>query len=288
MGQKLFHIGTTLSVGKNSFNAHNVIVSKILLEMEHASINNLDNIIVCGEDESEDLILTISESYPKAVVSVQTIEAMEVTNLDHFSTEASFIVPAAVAEEYFAEMDKKLAGINLLPGYIKEEQKVFQLGWQGYLMMALVILSAIFFLNTIFSNIASSKEKDKEISRLLMIEAQHKEMADKIKSYENKMQNVDQTKAVLNQLSSGTGILSVQLKKVADFTNQKRNMWMNHLTMDEQKNVKLGGFTFSRIVVKDLSDSYNGAILQNILYEPLRDTRAFKFSIDAGNLMGGK
>ena len=47
------------------------------------------------------------------------------------------------------------------------------------------------------------------------------------------------------------------------------------------------GFTFSRIVVKELSDSYNGAILQNILYEPLRDTRTFKFSINAGNLMGG-
>jgi hypothetical protein len=33
-GNKLNHIGATLSVGKNSFNAHNVIVSKILLEME--------------------------------------------------------------------------------------------------------------------------------------------------------------------------------------------------------------------------------------------------------------
>ena len=155
-------------------------------------------------------------------------------------------------------------------------------------MIGVIILSAIFFINKTFSNIVSSKEKDNEISKLLVIQAQNKETVEKIKSYESKIQNVDQTKAVLNQLSSGTGIVSVQMKKLSNFANQKRNMWMNQLTMDKQKNVKLGGYTFSRIIVKELSDSYNGAILQNILFEPLRETRAFKFSIDAGNLMGGK
>lgn len=287
-GNKLFHIGATLSVGKNSFNAHNVIVSKILLEMEHGGVNSLENIIICGEDESEDLLVTVSEAYPDAKVSFQEIESVEIQGVDSFSTESAFIIPAAVAEEYFAELDRKLEGINLLPNYIKEEQKVFQLGWQGYLMLALIVLSAAFFINKTFSNIVSSNEKDIEISKLLLMEAKNKATVEKIKSYENKIQNVDQVKSVLNQLSSGTGILSIQMKKLSGFSNQKRNMWMNQLVMDKQKNVKLGGFTFSRIVVKELSDSYNGAILQNILYEPLRDTRAFKFTIDAGNLMGGK
>ncbi len=286
-GDKLFHIGSTLSVGKNSFNAHNVIVSKILLEMEHGAISNIENIIICGEDETEDLLLVVSEAYPAANVTFQEIESVEIEGVDSFSTESSFIIPAAVAEEYFAELDKKMAGINLLPNYIKEEQKIIQLGWQGYLMIGLIILSAVFFINKTFSNIVSSKEKDNEINKLLVIQAQNKETVEKIKSYESKIQNVDQTKAVLNQLSSGTGIVSVQMKKLSNFANQKRNMWMNQLAMDKQKNVKLGGYTFSRIIVKELSDSYNGAILQNILFEPLRETRAFKFSIDAGNLMGG-
>lgn len=286
-GDKLFHIGSTLSVGKNSFNAHNVIVSKILLEMEHGAISSIENIVVCGEDATEDLLFVVSEAYPKAKVTFQEIENVEIENVDSFSTESSFIIPAAVAEEYFAEEDKKLKGINLLPSYIKEEQRIFQIGWQGYIMLALIILSAVFFINKTFSNIVSSKDKDAEISKLLLIEAQNKATVEKIKSYDSKIQNVDQTKAILNQLSRGTGILSTQMKKVSNFTNQKRNLWINKLLMDKQKNIKLEGFTFSRIIVKELSDSYNGAILQNILYEPLRDTRTFKFSIDAGNLIGG-
>ena len=286
-GDKLFHIGSTLSVGKNSFNAHNVIVSKILLEMEHGAISSIENIVVCGEDESEDLLFVVSEAYPKAKVLFQEIEDVEIENVDSFSTESSFIIVAAVAEEYFAEQDKQLEGINLLPNYIKEEQKIFQIGWQGYLMLALIVLSAGFFINKTFSNIVSSKEKDTEINKLLLIEAQNKATVEKIKSYENKIQNVDQTKTILNQLSSGTEILSVQMKKLSNFANQKRNMWMNQLKIDKQKNMTLGGFTFSRIIVKELSDSYKGAVLQNIVYEPLRDTRTFKFSIDAGNLLGG-
>ena len=287
-GDKLFHIGSTLSVGKNSFNAHNVIVSKILLEMEHGAVSSIENIIICGEDETEDLLTIVGEAYPKAKVIFQDIESIDIQGVDSFSTESSFIIPAAVAEEYFAELNKQLEGINLLPNYIKEEQKFIQLGWQGYLMVALIILSAVFFINKTFSNIVSSNEKDTEISKLLLIQAQNKAIVDKIKSYENKIQNVDQTKTVLNQLSSGTGILSTQMKKLSNFANGKRNMWMNELTMDKQKDLKLGGFTFSRIIVKELSDSYKGAILQNIVYEPLRDTRTFKFLINAGNLMGGK
>jgi len=129
--------------------------------------------------------------------------------------------------------------------------------------------------------------KDQEIKRLLRIEAQNKETVSKIKSYESRIANVDQIQATLNQLSSGTGILSNQLRKLSDFTNYRRNLWMNELSMDEMKNVKLGGFTFSRRAVRELSDSYKGATLKSIIFEPLRETRSFKFSIDAGNILGG-
>ena len=109
----------------------------------------------------------------------------------------------------------------------------------------------------------------------------------KLKSYDNKINNVDRTKAILNQLSVGREILSAQMKKLSDFTNQNRNIWISQLTVDKNKNLKLGGYTLSRKVVKNLSDSYNGSILQNIVYDPLRETRIFKFAVDAGNLAGG-
>jgi hypothetical protein len=281
-GNKLHHIGATVSVGKNSFNAHNVIASKILFEMENGLVSNINNIILCGEDNSEELIAVINEAYPLAEIKIQNIESVEIRELDSFSTTSSFIIPVAVAQEYFDEIDKKFSGLNLLPGYVKEEQKLINLQWHGYLMIFLILLSAGFFLTKIYSNNQELASKNSEINKFNVVEEQNRDAVDKIKSYENKIANVGQTKAVLSQLSAGTGILSNQLKKIANFTNQDRIMWISSINMDERKDLVISGYTFSRTRVKDLADAYNGSILENIIYDPLRETRAFKFKVDAG------
>jgi hypothetical protein len=286
-GNKLHHIGGTVSVGKNSFNSHNVIASKILFEMENGLVSNIDNIIICGEDNSEELLSVINEAYPLADIKLQNIESVEIRELDSFSTTSSFIIPAAVAQEYFDEIDKKFTGLNLLPSYIKEEQKVINLQWHGYLMILLILFSAGFFLTKIYSNNQELAAKNNEISKFNAVEEQNRDAVEQIRSYENKIANVGQTKAVLNQLSGGTGILSHQLKKIANFISQDRIIWISSINMDEKKDLVLSGYTFSRRRVKDLADSYNSSILENIIYEPLRDTRAFKFKIDAGIIPAG-
>ncbi len=165
-GEQTMHISSTISVGKNSFNAHNVIVSKILLEMEHAGTNKIDRMIVCGEDESEEFIHTIQEAYPLTIVSKLKFKDLEVENIDSFSSLSSFTIPIAVAEEYFDEMEKKLSGINLLPNYLREEQKLFHFGWQSYLMMILIFASAFFFSYKYVANQQRMKEMDNEIGRI--------------------------------------------------------------------------------------------------------------------------
>src|ERR1035437_6744792 len=287
-GNKLHHIGATVSVGKNSFNAHNVIASKILFEMENGLVSNIDNIIICGEDNSEELISVINEAYPLADIRIQNIESVEIRELDAFSTTSSFIIPAAVAQEYFDEKEKKYSGLNLLPNYVKEEQKVINLQWHGYLMIFLILLSAGFFITKIYSNNRELAAKNSEISKFNVIEEQNRGAVEQIKSYENKIANVGQTKAILTQLSGGTGILSSQIKKIANFTNQDKIMWISSINMDEQKDLLITGYTFSRRTVKDLADAYRGSILENIIYDPLRDTRAFKFKVDAGIIPAGE
>lgn len=285
-GNKLLHIGSTLSVGKNSFDAHNVIVRKILLAMDHVSVSNLKNIVLCGEDNSDDLVSAIREAYPGIDVSVQRCEAVEVqTNVGGGD---AFIVPVAVAEEYLAESAKKLTGINLLPQYIREEQKPIQLGWQGYLLIVLVFLSTAFFSMRISSHAARIQAKDQEIIRIAAILEQNRDMLNTIKSYEARIQNVDKTKAVLNRLSNGTGIVSAQLEKLSTYTAGNGNVWISQITMDQSKNLKVAGYAFSRMSTKELSDSYDGALLQHMTYDPLRNLRTFKFLVEQAGVSSEK
>jgi len=277
-GNKLFHIGSTLSIGKNSFDAHNVIARKILLELEQVSLGVIKNIIICGEDNSDELVSIISDSYPGSEVSVQHVETTEVKTT--VSNRDSFIVPVAVAQEHIAELERKLTGINLLPQYLKEEQKAIQLDLRGYVMIALTFLSTAFFSMHISSRAALIRAKEQEISRIKIVLQENNEVLNTIKKYEARIRNVDQTKAVLSQLSVGTGILSAQIKKLSSFTSSDRNLWINQVSVDQSRQFKLGGYSFSRTSVIDLADSYNRSVLQHISYDPLRNSKTFKFAIE--------
>ena len=279
-GNALLHVGSTLSVGKNSFDSHGVLARKILLEMEQLSLVNINSIIICGEDNSDDLVSVISEAYPRSKVLLQHVEPADVKAT--VSNRDPFIVPVAVAREFVGEIERKVRGINLLPQYLKEEQKVIQLGVAGYVMIGLIFLSTILFSMRISSHAGLIQLKEQEIARIKVILEQKNETLNKIKKYEARIFNVDQTKAVLTQLAVGTGMLSAQIKKVATFADRAGDLWINQIAMDQSKQFKVGGYTFSRGSVIELADSYDNSVLQHITFEPLRNSRTFKFSIEPG------
>ena len=127
----------------------------------------------------------------------------------------------------------------------------------------------------------------KKIEELLIVQQQNKLLVEQIRNYENKIQNADRTRTVLDQLSSGTGILSEQMMKVSLFTFNKSNIWINHLSYKNQNDLKVEGFTLNRAEARRLSDSYKAATLNSVVFEPIREMRTYKFSIAAGQLIEG-
>jgi hypothetical protein len=128
---------------------------------------------------------------------------------------------------------------------------------------------------------------ESEISRLTLIQQQNREDVQKIKQYENKIQNVDATRMLLDNLSTGTGVMTSQMEKLSKFTQAKDSLWLSNLTYGQAQNLKLEGYTLSRPIVRLLSDSYDFATLQNIIFDPIKEMRSFKFLIDAGKIVKG-
>lgn len=287
LGKEIYQLGSNLAIGKNSFNANNVIISKILLEMENSSIKKVDNIIVTGEDYSEELRSLLSQTYPLSRISFQTLVSSTVTELDNIPDVESFIVPVAVAEEYFYERSNKANGINLLPESIKEDQKVLNIQWHGYLLIALCVLSFVFFGSKINTNNTLIDQKDKQIASYQVIEARNQETIKKINSYENKINNASQTETILNRLASGRDYISSELRKLSAFADSRRVFWVSNIAINDLGKFQIEGYTLSRPAVKDFADQYQNVLLQSVVYDPLREVRTFKYKIDAGNSKEG-
>ncbi len=281
-GQKLRHIGSPLDIGTKNLHTYDVYFSKILLEMENGGIPKLDNIILCGEDRSENLILSFYGTFPEANVSELKFENFGIGELGEEDQKnlALFAVPVAVGLEYFDELEKAHVGVNFLPKYIQENQKFFQFGWHSYALMPLLFGATFFLTFKTLSNFRELKELDFEIERLNQRQAQNQTLVSEITPLETRINSFDATQKIIDNAAIGAGLWNSTLGKISDFAETRRNFWVIKLEPVGKDEIKLIGYSLSRSVLTEFAEQNKSSVLKNINYDPLREKNAFSFTLN--------
>lgn len=287
-GQKLKHIGTRLEIGTQNLHTYDVYFSKILLEMENGDIPKLDNVILCGEDNSENFILSFYSTFPDANVNALTFDNIELDDIDDASKNSisSYAIPIAVALEYYDEQEKNYSGINILPRYIQENQKILQFGWHSYVIFAVIFLTTFFFTYKILSNTNEILTLSSKVDNLTALQIQNEALISEINVLSDKINNFDQSQSILDSATAGTEIWSKSIKNMSDFVNSKRNFWLTKIERSGQSGLKLTGYSLSRVSLTEFAEKNQPSILQSVLYEPLREANTYSFNITF-NSMGG-
>jgi len=280
-GRKLKHIGGTLDIGTVNLHTYDVYFSKILLEMENGGISQLDNIIVCGEDDSENLILSFYGTFPEANVSKIDFDEVSVSALDDQSKEkmSAFAVPIAVATEYFDELEGIHSGVNLLPKYVRDEQKPFQFAWHGYAMLPILFGTALMVTLMVLSNQGKINTLDKEIEQKTIMMRENQEILNHIQAIKTKINSFDQTQAILDTVSAGASVWSSVLADISNFFSVRKNIWLTKVVSDASNKVVLEGYALDKRVLTDFAYSIESAELKSMLFEELREKNAYKFNI---------
>ncbi len=281
-GQNLSHIGATLDIGTSNLNTYDVYFSKILLEMENGGIPRLDNVVLCGDDRSENLVLSFYGTFPEANVTELKFDFFDIQDLgeEEKNNISTYSVPIAAAYEYYAEKEKELSGINILPRYIQENQKFLQFGWHSFAVLPLLFVAAFLFTYLILSNNKEMVELDKEILRMKDLEIKNQEVVAKIGPLEARIANFDNTQAILDSAMSGTEVWGETLEKVSNFLERRRNFWVSNIETNNVEDLTIKGYSLSRSVLTEFAENNNSSILQNVLYEPLREKNAFAYILN--------
>lgn len=281
-GRKLRHIGATLDIGTVNLHTYDVYFSKILLEMENGGISSLDNIIVCGEDDSENLILSFYGTFPEANVSRLEFNDLDLGGLTTEDKEkfSSYCVCAAVAAEYFDETENIYTGINLLPKYVKEDQKLFQFGWHSYLILPILFGVTFFVTQQLLQNQNELTQLDAEITEQTILARQNQEILNNIANVETKISGFGQTQAILDSAASGTSIWYEVLKHLSSFTGNKKDMWITKVSRGGDNTVSLEGYSLSKYTVTEFAYSIESATLKSINFESLRDKNTYRFLLN--------
>jgi hypothetical protein len=281
-GQNLKHIGATLDIGTENLSTYDVYFSKILLEMENGGVPRLDNVVICGDDRSENLVLSFYGTFPEANVSELKFDMFDDGNLTEEEQLAvsSYSIPIAAAYEYYAELDKELTGINILPRYIIDNQKAFQFGWHSFAVLPFIFAATFYFTFAVLSNIQEIKSLDQKINEMEELARENQILIDQMDPLTARISNFDNAQAILDSATSGTEIWGHSLERVSSFMERRRNFWISHMDSKNDLNVTIRGFSLSRSVLTEFSEYSNSSILINILYEPLREKNAFAYVIN--------
>lgn len=280
-GRKLKHIGSTLDIGTTNLHTYDVYFSKILLEMENGGITSLDNIIVCGEDDSENLILSFYGTFPEANVSRLEFDDLDLSQLNDEARAkfSSYSVPIATATEFFDELAKEHKGINILPKYISEEQKFFQFSWHSFAILPLLFIAAFLLTLKMLQNGKELSSLDNDIKEKNIIIRQNQETLTKISELEGKISSFGQTQAILDSAAVGTGVWKNVLKDVSAFCGSKQNIWISKLARENSNSVVIEGYSLSKYSPTDLAYSLETARLNSMMNEALREKNAYKYNL---------
>lgn len=289
-GKKLRHIGATLDVGTVNLHTYDVYFSKILLEMENGGVPRIDNVVLCGEDDSENLILSFYGTFPEANVSKLDFEGFDISAVPDELKEklSSFSIPLAAAQEYFEEKAKLYKGINLLPQYVKEDQKFLQFGWHAFVILPLLFAVTLFFTKTIIDNGHIISSNQKVVDELTEIQRQNQLVLDEINANQTKIDNFGGTQAILDSAAAGTEVWSRMTENVTTFVGARRNMWIASIQPEQGSQILVTGFGLSRGVLTDFTASTPNGLLKTMTNETMRERNVFKFtmSFDLNNNPG--
>ncbi len=281
-GQNLKHIGATLDIGTQNLHTYDVYFSKILLEMENGGIPRLDNVVICGDDRSENLVLSFYGTFPEANVSELKFDMFDILAIpeEERIEVSSYSIPIAAAYEYYAEEDKELSGINILPKYIVENQKFLQFGWHSFAILPLLFIATVYFTIVILSNYQEVKELDNKIVGLEQMAVQNQSILSQMTPISERIASFDNTQSILDSALAGTEVWGRAFEKISNFVERRRNFWVSHLETKNDNEILIKGYSLSRNVLTEFSEYSNSSILQNVLYEPLREKNAFAYTMN--------
>lgn len=280
-GRKIKHIGSTLDIGTTNLHTYDVYFSKILLEMENGAVPNLDNIIVCGEDVSENLVLSFYGTFPEINVSRLEFDDVDISGLSETDIEkvSSFSVPIAAMSEIHEELIKKTPGINLIPNWVVEEQKLLQFAWHGYLMLPLLVLVPIFITLQILTGSTELKGIENEIRVKEQLKQQNLEIVAQIEALDGRINSFDQTQTILDSVSVGSEVWGRTLNRFSSLGIERRGFWLSKISIDEKKFIQADGYSLNTDILPQVTARLDSATLKSVYYEPIRESDAYRFQI---------
>ena len=274
------HISSYLGIGVQTAGFHDIIISKINLEMDIAQVSEIDKIFLAGEVAETTVQLTFYGSFPLAEVEVVKFDELDISALPEEKREQIPVYAFCIAPLFFLlRKDKsKTPFVNLLPYDLIESQKVFKLSPVGYALLFLIFVAVVFFTQKYITNNKKIQVLDEEIRGKQLLIAENAELVNRVNQLSQRIEAGLKIQRTIDTLILGAERWTEILMKIQEYQPDRRRIWLTSFAASDDE-VKITGVGINKYTIPDFSDHLDKALLKSMISQELRDREINRFEI---------
>jgi hypothetical protein len=272
-GSEFFHFAPVLGEGFDSPNIQNTVYSRLLLEQDNMGIARLDKILLAGESQRIGFDEFLRHQLPD--VDVQYLRTPYLDSsavpLDVQERIPEYAIPIATAWKVLDDDHPGFYGINILPESIKEGQRTFKLAWHGYVLLALVFLSTLFFTREYASKRQDLSNKQQTLVQLQNRMAENERLKIAIAEKNEQRTRYNTALAIYDSLVPGCDRWNRYISQLTKGVEDLRGIWITEIRALADGAMSVQGYALYRARIPRIAALFDNSTLTKVEVKEIRE-----------------
>lgn len=272
-GSEFLHFAPVLGEGFDSPNIQNTVYSRLLLEQDNIGVPRLDKVILAGHCKSIGFDEFMRDQLPGVDVQYLTTPYLDTSSLpaDMQDSISEYAVPIATAWKILDQDHPAFYKTNLLPESVKESQRAFKLAWHGYVLLAMVFFSTLFFTSRFFQLQKATRDREQTLAQLQLRVTENQRMQAAINSLNAQIARYLDALAVYEQMAPGADRWGKAVDYLTRGVEDINSLWIDEVKSSPDGSVTVRGYSLYRSRIPQIAALFDGATLTRVELKTLRE-----------------
>jgi Tfp pilus assembly protein PilN len=281
-GNQFFQFAPILGEGYDSPNLANTVYSRLLLEQDNLSIPRIARIVLAGESKRIGLRDFLTQQLPDQEVEYLLAPQVDSSDLPQEQQEmiSEYAIPIGAAWRVLEAENPRIYSINLLPMAVQEGQRSLKLGWHGYILLALLFVSTLFFSMSITEKSKQINEQQQVLALKQSQIAEIEALQSSILELEQQLGKFNTSLALYDSIVPGYDRWSKSLTQLSHGVEDLNSIWLTDIASDEHGRVTMNGYTIYRTRIPRLATLFDASLLKEVTVQDIREVPVYKYLIE--------
>lgn len=287
MRGKHFHqFAPILSEGYDSSNLPNTVYSRLLLEQDNLNIQRINRIVLAGESRRIGFKEFLHQMLPDQEVDYLLTPKLDLTSLPSEQQESvsEYASALGIACKFLDPSSKAIYQSNLLPDSVREGQRAFKLSWHGYVLLAAIFASTLFFTTQIQKKSQEITEQNALLDVKTAQISENTALSNSISSLRDQLNRYNTSMALYDSLVPGADKFSKAFAHLSNGVEDLNSIWLNEFVAGESGQVTMNGFAVSRLRIPRLSAMFDRSELKEVTTEEIRGETVYRYKIEVPSI----